>query len=40
MSTTRRQIEANRYNAERSAGPRTADEKAVAAQSARQHGLL
>ncbi len=37
---TEAQIAANRRNAEKSTGPRTADGKAVVAQNAVQHGLL
>jgi len=38
--TTKAQIQANRRNAERSTGPRTAAGKAVVAHNAVQHGLL
>ncbi len=37
---TEAQIAANRLNAQRSTGPRTADGKAVVAQNAAKHGLL
>src|SRR5882757_1752091 len=37
--TSERKIEANRRNALRSTGPRTADGKTRAAQNARRHGL-
>ncbi len=40
MTTSLRQIEANRRNATRSTGPKTARGKAVVARNALQHGLL
>lgn len=38
--TSQKQIDANRANAQRSTGPRTADGKAVSAQNSVKHGVL